>query len=111
MDNENRILKDKVVYLYHIFRQPDNIEVSLNDRLILANDILSQTYLMYSKHKSKLNMMKTVEFIQKRIRNIGRSDGNGNVCLRHLSDLERIWVRELLENILETLSVKPNLGY
>ena len=54
--------------------EEDEIEISVEIRLFLANEIFPKAYVKYSecKSESKRNMMKTIEFIRNRLLRIKR---------------------------------------
>lgn len=101
-----KTMSETITHLISIFKQSDEVEISAKIRLFLANEILPKAYVKYSecKSESKQNMKKTVEFIRNRLMKITYRDKNGNEYLRKICDLERIWIRELLQDILKTWS-------
>ena len=99
----DRAICDAIQHLIAIFKQGDEIEISVEIRLFLANEIFPKAYVKYSecKSESKRNMMKTIEFIRNRLLRITYRSNDGKECLRKIPDLERIWIRELLQDIVK----------
>lgn len=111
-NDANDIMCDTVSHLIKVFGQPDDVEIPSKTRLFVANEILPKAYDMYVKFGNengnknecsvKYEMRKTVVFIRKRLLKITHRDRYGVERLRKIADLERIWIKDLLKDILQT---------